>query len=81
MAIAKIHIPTCPGSSVPTVGDKETGQSSGTINSNALFPGGGTACLMRALLNLLNLTFCMIREVELMALTGVAAKCIMLSSS
>lgn len=36
---------------------------------------------MRALLNLLNLTFCKTSEAELVALTGVAAKCIMLSDS
>lgn len=72
---------TCPGSNVPTLGDRDIGQLSGTMNSKALFPGGGTACLMRALLNLLNLTFCMMSEVELVALTGVAAKCIMLSDS
>ena len=72
---------TWPGSKIPTLGDKDIGQLSGTMNSKALFPGGGTTCLMRALLSLLNLTFCIIIEVELVALTGVAAKCIKLSDS
>ena len=72
---------TCPGSSTPTLGERDIGQLSGTMNSKALFPGGGTTCLMRALFSLLNLTFCIISEVELVALTGVAAKCIMLFDS
>jgi len=66
---------------MPTEGDKDIGQFLGMLNSNALFPGGGTACLIRALLSLLNLTFCMMIEVELVALTGTAVKCIMLSES
>lgn len=36
---------------------------------------------MRALFSLLNLTFCITSDVALVALTGVAAKCIMLSDS
>ena len=59
---------------MPTEGDNDTGQFLGIQNSNTLFPGVGTACLIRALLSRLNLTFCMIIEVELVALTGVAVK-------